>query len=96
MGKIDEQFWQFHRENPKVYEYLKQLSLELRMRGVQSYSINSLFEVLRWKKALATDNDDFKLNNNFRSRYARLLMKEEPELEGFFEVRSLQTESALA
>ena len=35
---------------------------------------------------------DFKLNDHFHSRYARTIMKQYPELEGFFELRELRAE----
>ena len=31
---------------------------------------------------------EFKLNNNYRSFYSRLLMEQEPELAGYFETRT--------
>ena len=37
---------------------------------------------------MTTPDPVFKLNNNHRAFYARLLMAQEAELEGFFEVRS--------
>jgi hypothetical protein len=30
---------------------------------------------------------DFKLNNNYRAHYARLIMHQEPDLDGIFELR---------
>ena len=36
----------------------------------------------------------FKLNNNFTAHYARLLMAQEPDLEGFFETRESYDPSA--
>lgn len=40
--------------------------------------------------AVLTKGEPFKLNNDFRSRYTRLLMQQEPELQGFFETRTLR------
>jgi len=83
-----EAFIQFHRDNPAVYSELKRLSFQLRRVGHKQYGIKSLFEVVRWHTALNTGNDDFKINNNFGAFFARLLMHHEPELKGFFKVRS--------
>jgi len=50
-----------------------------------------LWEVLRWNRFLATaDPEAWKLNNNYHSRYARLLMTNNPELAGVFELRELK------
>lgn len=36
--------------------------------------------------------ETFKANNNFRSRYVRLIIRDHPELEDFFELRELKSE----
>jgi hypothetical protein len=83
---LEEQFAAFHAANPQVYGALRSLALSMRRRGVRKAGIGQLFEVLRWQYALQTKGADFKLNNNFRSFYARLL-DNEPELHGLFELR---------
>jgi len=85
--KAVRKFKEFHRENPHVYELLRELALDLRDRGHKHYGINSLTEVVRWHHALETTDDDFKLNNNYRPFYARILMDNEPRLAGFFRLR---------
>ena len=84
-----EKFEEFHRDNPHVYRELRQLALDLVELGHERIGIGMLFEVLRWKRALRTTDDDFKLNNNYRARYARLLMEMEPRLAGKFEIRQI-------
>jgi hypothetical protein len=37
-------------------------------------------------------DEDYKLNNNFTSRYARLLMQHNADLAGFFEIRAMASE----
>ncbi len=86
--EIREAWLLFHARNPIVYEELCKIAFGLLDRGRSRYGISGLFEVLRWKRAMFTVADpDFKLNNNFRAFYARLLMASEPRLAGFFEVR---------
>ena len=84
-----ERFWRFHEANPQVYSTLRRLSLDLVDRGHSRIGIGMLFEVIRWQIAMTTTDKEFKLNNNLRSRYARLLMKNEPRLAGVFETREL-------
>lgn len=81
-------FIAFHRDNPAVYSELKRLAMQLQRVGHKQYGIKSLFEVVRWHTALNTGNDDFKINNNYGAFFARLLMHYEPELKGFFRLRS--------
>jgi hypothetical protein len=83
---LEDQFTAFHAANPQVHAALRALALSMRRRGVRKAGIGQLFEVLRWQYALQTNGGDFKLNNNFRSFYARLL-DNEPELHGLFELR---------
>ena len=55
--------------------------------------IARLVEIVRWEMdiKIAPTGDGFKINNNFRSRYARKIMEENHDLAGIFEVRELQT-----
>jgi len=46
--------------------------------------------VLRFQRRLAglpDDDEIYRLNNNYTALYARLLMDNEPELAGLFEIR---------
>jgi hypothetical protein len=89
-----QKFWAFHEENPHVYDNLKRKAIRLKRRGFEHWGIGGLFEVLRWQQAMKTTERDFKLNNNHRAFYARLLMLREAYLEGFFEVRSSVADTA--
>lgn len=91
---IDSDFLAFHQSNPHIYDELVRLAREARARGHQKLGIGMLWEVMRWNKFVMTTptNDEFKLNNNFRSRYARIIMENEPELSSLFETRSLRSE----
>jgi hypothetical protein len=87
---IREAFLRFHKENPHVYRELVSRARRVRERGYRGkIGIGMLFEVLRWRHLLQTVGDDFKLNNNYRSYYARLIMRNEPDLVGIFELRKL-------
>jgi hypothetical protein len=91
-ASLQESFEAFHRANPAVYAALKRMALDMRRKGVRRYGIGGLFELMRWQYALQTQGDEYRLNNNYRSRYARLLMDDVGELRNFFEVRELQSE----
>lgn len=89
---IAEAFAEFHRANPWVYDTLVELARDLVNRGRKRVGIGMLFEVLRWHYQRNTTDPaaDFKLNNNYRSRYARLIMAAEPDLRRAFETRRLR------
>lgn len=86
---LDQQFDAFHAANPHVYSNLRRLALDAARRG-RKMGIKALYEVLRWQYSMNTTDDvsEFKLNNNYTSFYARLLMDQEPELAGYFETRT--------
>lgn len=87
---LEQRFDAFHAANPHVYQELRRLALQLTRHGHRRIGIGMIYEVLRWQYILSTkDTDnDFKLNNNYRAFYARLLMDTEPELAGVFETRT--------
>lgn len=91
-GSIQEQFEEFHRRNPWVYDTLVELARDLVARGRTRVGIGMLFEVVRWTYYRQTDDaqSEFRLNNNYRSRYARLIMARERDLDGVFELRELR------
>lgn len=84
---IEEQFQAFHEANPHIYRLLRALALDYKRSGRSRCGIKMLYEVLRYRSGVYTTGEPYKLNNNFTSLYARLLMDREPELEGFFEIR---------
>lgn len=87
---IEEQFREFHADNPDVYRTLVRLARRALRGGRRRIGIGNLWEVMRWELTLQLDDaSEFKLNNNFRSRYARLVMQHEPDLRGVFETRRL-------
>jgi len=89
---LDLRFWVFHRQNQKVYETLKRLAMTMWQKGRKQIGVGMLWEVLRWEMYLETSPDaEYKLNNSYRSRYARLLMLQEPELANLFETRELKS-----
>lgn len=84
---LERSFWAFHAANPQVYARLRALALEARAAGVLTIGIAALFERLRWASQVETAGDPYKLNNNYRAFYARLLMAQEPTLRGLFRCR---------
>jgi hypothetical protein len=87
---IEERFRDFHERNPGVYSTLVRLAREAKAAGYTRIGIAMLYEVCRWQMLLGSDpNEDYKLNNDYRSHYARLIMANEPDLDGIFETRRL-------
>jgi hypothetical protein len=89
-GTIQQRFDEFHRLNPWVLEHLERLTRDCVARGIDRIGIGMLFEVLRWQYGIATSGDAFRLNNNFRSRYVRLMVDRNPAWAALFETRALR------
>lgn len=74
-----------------VARTVRDRALRMLDRGWRHYGIAALWETARYDFDIQVGpNAGFKLNNDFRSRLARHLMAECPELEDFFEVRELK------
>lgn len=91
---IRERFQEFHSDHPEVYEQLVQLARTWVRHGGGKLGIATLFERLRWEWQVTglTDSQGYKLNNNYRAHYARIIMDQEPDLVGIFEIRKLTSE----
>lgn len=89
---IDARFQVFHAEHPEVYREFVRLAREARASGLPRVGAKLIAEVIRWNRLTSgKDAEGFRINNVFVSRYARLIMEREPDLEGFFETRELQS-----
>ena len=65
---------------------------EIISKGYENYSVNAIFERIRWEKDMGGDgSSQFKLNNNYRAFYARRFMNMFPEYRGFFRTRTLKS-----
>lgn len=88
---IDQAFWNFHRKNPKVYTKIVEMTETAKRSGKRKIGMKMLFEVIRWEHLVHTRSDDFALNNNYTSRYTRLIEECNPELANMFEKRKIKS-----
>lgn len=87
---IEARFRRFHSKHPEVYLELRDVCRTWRRNGGQHWSVDAAYHVLRFQRRLAglpDDDEIYRLNNNYTALYARLLMDNEPELAGLFEIR---------
>ncbi|WP_236244204.1 hypothetical protein [Streptomyces sp. CC210A] len=88
---LDERFNDFHASHPWILEALEELTAQWVGAGGGRIGVKALFEQLRWSSPHIASGEPFRLNNNFTSRYARLLCARHPEWAGVFQLRSLRT-----
>lgn len=84
---MEEAFYAFHEQNPRVYELIIQFARQKKSQGFAHYGIKSIWERVRWEMPITTEGDEFKLNNNYTAFYARMVMRDCPDLRGFFRTR---------
>lgn len=80
-------FRKYHEDRPEIFDSFYTLASKTRNAGNSRYSAKCLMEVIRWEQDLQTPGG-FKIDNNYTSLYARLLMAYDPSFEGFFELRN--------
>lgn len=86
-------FEAFHALNPEVFTALVNLAYEwVNSTGRRQLGIGALYERSRWELMIRTRDPDYKLNNNFRAFYARLIMWHHPDLEGMFSLRASEAD----
>lgn len=85
---IVDSFLVFNKENPGVYKLFAQYANQLMSQGITHYGSKAIMERIRWHYEVERRAGDFKLNNNYASCFARLLMNEDPSFKSFFETRS--------
>ncbi len=98
---IQEAFEAYHAENPHVYIYFKKLALKAIKIGKKKVSFKLIMNVIRWEIYLKTveptslpvlgPSKTFKINDAYGSRYARLFVRDFPDLEKFIELRNLRS-----
>ena len=88
---IAERFTAFHSLNPWVADALETLAADWLAHGNKRVGVKACWEILRWSYGRATTGDQgFRANNDFTSRYARLLLDRHPEWSEAISVRELR------
>ena len=85
--KLERAWKECRKKNPWLMPKLAEIALEMKRTGLSHWSINGVFEVFRWQTRHDMQDLGFKANNNHRALAARDLMREYPELNGYFRLR---------
>ncbi len=100
--EMREQVEDFHRQHPIVWDLFKRFTFEVLRKGFKNYSVNAIFERIRWEQDIMIGANEhlkdarFKLNNNYRAFYARRFMAAYPHHDGFFRTRKQTSEDSRA
>jgi hypothetical protein len=77
-------FKEFHADNPIIYDLFRKYALEAKAAGRKRFSHWMILNRIRWYSTVETTGDDYKISNDYIAIYARLLVWQMPEFEGFF------------
>jgi hypothetical protein len=91
---IGERFNDYHEANPHVYKMLVALARADVRGGMKHGGMQMYIEQVRFRmRRKTTDRATvFKISNDYAALYARLIMQQESDLAGFFEVRDRKSE----
>ena len=89
---IQESFEKYHKENPIVYKTFLKYTKDVIRGGHKKYSVKHILGRVRWHLNFEADvSEEFKINDAYTSRYARLFADEFPEYADFFNYRRLRS-----
>ena len=93
LEEMREQVIAYHKQHPEVWEMFEEFAFQMINRGYKNYSVNAIFERIRWEKDAGGDGiTQFKIGNNYRAFYSRAFMKKFPQYDGFFRTREQVSE----
>ena len=87
---IEDRFKKFHEDNPLVYLHFKYYAHQAIAAGMTRLSSKFLIERIRWEAMVVTRSVDFRINNDYTSRYSRMFVMDFPMHAELFETRELQ------
>ena len=68
------EFIDFHLDNPQIWYMYKQFASDMVHTGHKKLSSEMLINRVRWETMINTTDNIFKINNNHKPYYARLLL----------------------
>lgn len=93
MRKTQQDFREYHANNPQVYTLFCYFADKVRKAGFKNYSAEAIFNQIRWYTDVETqDPEGFKINNDFKPFYSRKWMNEH-NLNDFFRTRKSVADS---
>jgi hypothetical protein len=84
----------YHAENPHVAVELAAVCRNIKAMGERKFSMTGAFNLVRYLRFIETRdaNSIYKISASYSAYYARLLMRDNPDLDGFFYTRECPAE----
>tara|TARA_E500000178_G_C17034365_1_gene762464 strand:+ start:2280 stop:2600 length:321 start_codon:yes stop_codon:yes gene_type:complete len=85
--QITNQFINFHKQNPNVYNLFKRFTKQAIKAGHTHLSSEMIINRIRWETSITT-NEEYKINNIYKPYYSRMFMNDFPKYNEFFRMRT--------
>jgi len=82
-------FDQWHADNPMIWKYFEQFSLQALAHGKRRISHWLIINRIRWEVYIVTTGRDFKISNDYIAFYARLWIKTHPQHADLFKTKRM-------
>jgi len=89
------EWWEWHKENPHVWDLFEKYTFQAIKSGLDSYSHWFVVNRIRWDFEVVTKSGEFKISNNYIAFYARLFHAKHPAYSGFFNIKPLKEEKMI-
>lgn len=87
MAELSTKFLKYHQDNPHVWEAFERFALQAAESGRRRIGSAMILERIRWYSMIETTGDKYKVNNNYKSDYARLFNEKYPQFNDLFPTR---------
>ena len=89
--KLLAKFKAFHEKNPDIYDMFYRFTVDARNANREYFSHWMIAQRIRWYTTVETTGKEFKLSNDYIALYARLVIWQNPQWEGFFKFKKMKT-----
>lgn len=92
---LQERFDAWVAANEDTIILFLEFARKAQLAGHSRYGIAAIVERVRWERMVEKRESKWKINNDYRSRLARLLVERDPRLQDMFETRKLASEKEM-
>ena len=85
-----ELFKKYNNDHPDIYDRFRKYADKMRQTGRKKYSAKCIMERIRWDHDIKHTDSDFKISNSMTSFYVRLLIWDQNDYLGFFQVKKVK------
>jgi hypothetical protein len=77
----------YHKKNPHLYDAFVILTAKVYNKGYTHYSAEGIIHAIRWESYIKANDEKYKICNDVKAFYSRLLMHTKPKYKNFFKLR---------